>query len=303
MCRSEINEAFSAGTENSRTAAITEVLRNLLQYGYLEKRLDQTRGRVYFWVSGKVDSRVSALLNEVAEPMAGHPSIYEDLYASPSAGINHEVAVLAEEQSGLNPVEKFLKQPNTKRSGYKADREQAILSFIEQHPTKRVGQVRLELKHYFPPFIVDRDIVALNTQGLLDSEGSDQGPIYVVKQADCNQQPADAILEAPLKPQHESFIIDPDYARIFTKARCIAQNSGYACLLNGSLTRELDLLLVPWQDHAYPPDKVLAHIVDVCDLLHPYRSVSKPHGRQAHTLRFKDERDPRFIDISVMPRL
>lgn len=43
-------------------------------------------------------------------------------------------------------------------------------------------------------------------------------------------------------------IADPDYARIFTQARILAWQYGYACLAHGSFTRDLDLLLVPWAD-------------------------------------------------------
>ena len=45
-------------------------------------------------------------------------------------------------------------------------------------------------------------------------------------------------------------IIDPDYARVYTQARIIAWQYGYACVMHGSFTRDLDLLLVPWTEQA-----------------------------------------------------
>lgn len=100
-------------------------------------------------------------------------------------------------------------------------------------------------------------------------------------------------------------IIDPDYARIFTKARCIAWGYGYTVVFNGSFTRDLDLLFVPWADSARNtnPTHLIRLLCDRCDLQengHP--PTEKPHGRIAHTLMFKEPKDPRFIDISFMPQ-
>lgn len=43
---------------------------------------------------------------------------------------------------------------------------------------------------------------------------------------------------------------DPDYARIFTQARIIAWQFGFALIHHGTCTRDLDLLLVPWEERA-----------------------------------------------------
>jgi hypothetical protein len=99
-------------------------------------------------------------------------------------------------------------------------------------------------------------------------------------------------------------IIDPDYARIFTIARCIAWSEGYSLLMHGSFTRDLDLVAVPWREGACEPEHLVSRIADSADL----RSVStdpgeKAHGRLAWTLVFKAFGDPRFVDLSVMPRV
>ncbi|MCY1644771.1 hypothetical protein [Methylorubrum sp. SL192] len=98
-------------------------------------------------------------------------------------------------------------------------------------------------------------------------------------------------------------IIDPDYARVFTKARVIAWQKGYAIMMHGSFTRDLDLIAVPWTDAACEPEHLMRRIADAADL----KAVSdepghKPHGRLAWTLLFQSFGDPRFIDLSVMPR-
>lgn len=95
-------------------------------------------------------------------------------------------------------------------------------------------------------------------------------------------------------------IIDPDYARIFTKVRCIAWQYGYAAMMHGSFTRDLDILLVPWAEHcSAEPEHMINLIADRCDLMIVGKPTSKPWGRTAFTLQFKEFGDPRFIDISV----
>jgi hypothetical protein len=106
-------------------------------------------------------------------------------------------------------------------------------------------------------------------------------------------------------------IIDPDYARIFTQARIIAWQYGYACVMHGSFTRDLDLLLVPWEARAASNhDQLLKMIAEAGGL--KFRDgeevlkatvdwSEKPHGRKACSLYFPGFHDRRWIDISVMP--
>ena len=100
-------------------------------------------------------------------------------------------------------------------------------------------------------------------------------------------------------------IIDPDYARIFTKVRCIAWTYGYAAMMHGSFTKDLDILLVPWVDKI---NEDYQHLIDIicnkCNLIengHP--PTNKPHKRISYTLLFKKFGDPRFIDISILTTL
>lgn len=98
-------------------------------------------------------------------------------------------------------------------------------------------------------------------------------------------------------------IIDPDYARVFTQARIIAWQYGYACLAHGSFTRDLDLLLVPWTDAAQADDVdwFAPRIADAAGLKvsgHP--PSIRPHGRKTWTLLFPGFADPRWVDLSVL---
>jgi hypothetical protein len=107
-------------------------------------------------------------------------------------------------------------------------------------------------------------------------------------------------------------ILDPDYARIFTQARIIAWQYGYACVAHGSYTRDLDLLLVPWTEQAQGHDDQLVRLIaDCCGLRFRDRNDDimksaldwhdKPHGRRAISLYFPAFGDRRWVDVSVMP--
>jgi hypothetical protein len=98
-------------------------------------------------------------------------------------------------------------------------------------------------------------------------------------------------------------ISDPDYARIFTKARCLAWSEGYALVLHGTATRDLDLLAVPWTNGACEPEHLIQRVEDACDIKVTVPASVKPHGRLTWTLTFKEFGDPRFIDFSIMPRV
>lgn len=96
-------------------------------------------------------------------------------------------------------------------------------------------------------------------------------------------------------------IQDPDYARIFTMARCLAWSEGYALLLHGTATRDLDLLAVPWVDKPCTPEHLVARVLDATGLknsLHP--PSIKPHGRRVWTFLFPTFADPRFVDFGVV---
>jgi hypothetical protein len=106
-------------------------------------------------------------------------------------------------------------------------------------------------------------------------------------------------------------IIDPDYARVFTQARIIAWQYGYTCVMHGSFTRDLDLLLVPWEPRAAGNDEQLLRLIaqaggltfrDGKDILKAEVDFTlKPHGRKACSLFFPGSADRRWVDISVMP--
>lgn len=116
------------------------------------------------------------------------------------------------------------------------------------------------------------------------------------------QCPEGAASIAAQPPAQVFGIIDPDYARVFTQARIVAWQYGYACLAHGTFTRDLDLLLVPWADRHVPDAGGVVHrIADVAGLKLQGSPSDKPHGRKAWTLLFPEFGEVRWVDVSAFP--
>jgi hypothetical protein len=98
-------------------------------------------------------------------------------------------------------------------------------------------------------------------------------------------------------------IIDPDYARYYSIIRCTAWQYGYAIGMHGSFTRDLDLIVVPWAEPACEPEHLVRVILSRTDLRDGHGNPgTKPYGRKVWTLHLPEFGDPRWIDLSIMPR-
>ncbi len=95
-----------------------------------------------------------------------------------------------------------------------------------------------------------------------------------------------------------------------TLARAAAKQHGYALAAHGTLTRDVDLVAVPWIEAASGPYKLARAVTDAIG--HPVtlerlrETVErKPHGRLAWAL-FPARTEPKdhgwYVDLSVMPR-
>lgn len=103
-----------------------------------------------------------------------------------------------------------------------------------------------------------------------------------------------------VQPAQVFGIIDPDYARVYTQARIVAWQYGYACLAHGTFTRDLDLLLVPWAEHASREiESIVKHLAGVTGLRLQGPPSDKPHGRKSWTLLFPAFEDVRWVDVSA----
>jgi hypothetical protein len=98
----------------------------------------------------------------------------------------------------------------------------------------------------------------------------------------------------------------PVYAQIYPIMAEAARSVGYALALHGTLSRDLDVVAIPWVDDAVDAEALVEVIRDsigarlLSDVV-PARQVSqaKPHGRRAWSLLLEA---PGVVDLSVMPR-
>lgn len=105
------------------------------------------------------------------------------------------------------------------------------------------------------------------------------------------------------------------YLSRFDEIRAVARGLGYAIGLHGTLSRDFDLIAVPWVEDARPAAD-LAEAIRA--LIGGYIAVResghdgithKPHGRMAWSIHFPYDAKAyelaggcAYIDLSVMPR-
>ena len=100
------------------------------------------------------------------------------------------------------------------------------------------------------------------------------------------------------------------YSQILPRIRRAAAELGYAIAIHGTLTRDLDLLAVPWIEQAAEPIALVKMIADtvggyvIGDRADERGYISdhptdQPHGRMSWNICWGGKA---FIDLSVMPR-
>jgi hypothetical protein len=107
----------------------------------------------------------------------------------------------------------------------------------------------------------------------------------------------------PMRAAHGAFCVALLDAML-PALREAARQDGYALAVHGSLSRDIDLVAVPWTSRAAAPGWFVEHFVAVAKehaggacLAGP--PGHKPHGRTAYTVVLADSIP--FIDLSVMP--
>jgi hypothetical protein len=99
------------------------------------------------------------------------------------------------------------------------------------------------------------------------------------------------------------------HALLINPIRMAAREKGYAIAVHGSLARDVDLIAVPWTEHAAPPQQLIKALLATVRIYadgegymeqsQPRTGVKKPHGRRAWSIHV----DGTYFDISVMPRV
>lgn len=108
------------------------------------------------------------------------------------------------------------------------------------------------------------------------------------------------------------------YAWMIPYLTRIGRRHGYAMAFHGSMSRDLDVVAVPWVVDANPPHELIDEILKLTggrlklndgtltssaidDAGQPVKNAfgEKPHGRRAYTIAFDGAWH--FIDLSVIP--
>lgn len=94
------------------------------------------------------------------------------------------------------------------------------------------------------------------------------------------------------------------YALLYPNLLEIAHNCGYALALHGSLGRDMDVIAVPWIEHAVTAEELVERLLSgvggwMYGALGNRMDEIKPHGRRAWSLFLGNGAG--YIDISVMP--
>lgn len=97
------------------------------------------------------------------------------------------------------------------------------------------------------------------------------------------------------------------YTSLLPEIRAIARYSGYAIGLHGSMTRDLDLIAVPWTKKYTSPELLISRIErTICQYPEKDKkyykrkariATDKPHGRKAYVLHVGFYA---YIDLSVI---
>lgn len=104
------------------------------------------------------------------------------------------------------------------------------------------------------------------------------------------------------------------YAAMYPELLRVAKAHGYALAVHGSMTRDFDLIAVPWTEAAGDPQPMIEemkHAIggvylhhEVDHLVADGRPSDKPHGRRAWSIHLTNKgADGPYIDLSVMPRV
>jgi len=107
-------------------------------------------------------------------------------------------------------------------------------------------------------------------------------------------------------PDAERAAFPAMYAMLYPGLVKVANGLGYALALHGSLSRDMDLLAVPWTEEAPPAEELVAALREKLGRYADYTVEGingpheKPHGRRAWSILLWGHG---YIDLSVMPRL
>jgi hypothetical protein len=90
------------------------------------------------------------------------------------------------------------------------------------------------------------------------------------------------------------------YAVLYRAMAKAARRNGYALGLHGSLSRDLDVIAVPWTEKASDARKLMIALTNAAGGFTHERPVQKPHRRIGFVIHL-GSKDGGYVDVSVMP--
>lgn len=93
----------------------------------------------------------------------------------------------------------------------------------------------------------------------------------------------------------------PIYIGIYPELAELCRVHGYALAVHGSLSRDFDLICIPWVKYPSTPQILIDDIVNTFALTQIGNSSTKEHGRIVYTISISFGEC--FIDLSIMPTM
>ena len=93
----------------------------------------------------------------------------------------------------------------------------------------------------------------------------------------------------------------PVYCALYPQFAMVARWHGYALAVHGSVSRDFDVVCIPWEKDAKDPQEVVDYLVRDFDVMQIGEPEAKEHGRVAYTLSIGFGECA--VDLSFMPRL
>lgn len=103
----------------------------------------------------------------------------------------------------------------------------------------------------------------------------------------------------------------PAYVGLYPILSEVARDHGYALAVHGTVSRDFDLVAIPWTTEAVDADTLIramaqrvsytmSTVLTIDDLFKPLYTSQKPHGRRSWAIPLDSGA---VLDVSVMPRI
>ncbi|MBA1159362.1 hypothetical protein [Microvirga mediterraneensis] len=92
----------------------------------------------------------------------------------------------------------------------------------------------------------------------------------------------------------------PVYCALYPEFAEITRQHGYALAIHGSLSRDMDLICIPWVDEPSEPRTVIDALISTFAIKEVGTTETRAHGREVHTLSIGFGECA--VDLSFMPR-